>query len=135
MIRIVTTRKLAALRAEVTDLRGRFAVVRKEAATITRCTAELRRLAAAVQAEAGQAKAAYRALHDDTMACTIRLKGATRDPVHGQNVRADLALTIMRQEIASIKERGDPAETASIQVLDALLGTEADDEQYDIAAR
>lgn len=135
MITLIRTRKLAALRAEVADLRGRLAKVRDEAATIQRCAAELRRQAAAVQAEADEAKGAYRALHEDTMACVIRLKGATRDPVHGQNVRADLALTIMRQQIAHAKEQGDPAGAQSIQILDALLGTGEDDEQYDIAPR
>lgn len=137
MITLIRTRKLAALCAELADLRGRLARVGEEAATIERCTAELRTQAVAVQAEAVRADAKYRALHDDTIACLIRLKGAVADPVHGRNVRADLALTILRQEIAHAKEVGDPATEQSIQILDALIGTDADDEkyQYQAAAR
>ena len=84
MITLISTRKLAALRAEKAGLLNRLAVVREEAAKITAAAADLRRLAAEAQAEVSRARAAYRTAVNEAATTLRALKDATEHPVHGR---------------------------------------------------
>ena len=55
-----------------------------------------------------------------------RLKGAATQPETSHSVRADLALTYLRNQIDRIKAEGTPEEIKSIEVLDVLTGPEFD---------
>lgn len=126
MIRIVSARKLSALRQEAADLQERLALVREEVGKIREAATELRRLAAEAQAETGRARAAYRTAVNEAAATLRALKDATEHPVHGQNIRADIALAVVRREIGRIKAEGSPEAIGSVQILDWLLGPEPD---------
>ena len=131
MITFITTRKLAGLRAESADLQGRLAVAGDEAARFRETAAELRRQVAAAQSEATRARAAYGAAVDNAAATLRSLKAATEHPVHGRNIKADIALNVVRLEVERVKAEGDPEAIESVKILDWLIGAEPEPETAD----
>ena len=79
---------------------------------------------AQAEAEAARAtaEAAYKAVLDDTVAGVSRLKLSASDPHAGHGVQAELALAVVRRQIARARASGDQNLISGFQVLDALLG-------------
>jgi hypothetical protein len=119
MIRIIRASTLAGLRAEADASWHQASRSRHEAAIG-------RQQAAVADARAARAEARYAALEADTMACLVRLNGAAVQPEIRHSVRADLALTYLRNQIDRIRAEGTPEEIKSIEVLDVLTGPEFD---------
>lgn len=139
MIRIVKASTLAELRAEAAQFPGlrrafsraaaglEIAKAAQKRAESTRVQAEAaadRARAAQAEAEAGRAtaEAAYRALFEDTLAGVMRAKTAVSDPHTGRGFQAELALAVIRGQIAAAKASGDPDVISGFRILDALLG-------------
>jgi hypothetical protein len=77
---------------------------------------------AAAEAAQAKAEARYTALYQDTLAGVMRAKIAVSDPRTGHAFQAEIALKILRSQIAEAKASGDPDLANRIRVLDALLG-------------
>ncbi len=132
MPRVVRTKTLKALRADadaVDALRKRMAQLFTRAADwrARAESAESRALAARVAAahaetRALQAEAEGDAIHADALCRATQTVDLTRDPERGEAVRGALALVLMRQEIAAVKEHGDPDQVKAIRIYEVLLG-------------
>lgn len=129
MIKIVRTRTLAALHAEICQQMERADAAVAEAFAARDETAEFQDRATLAEAQTRSAEAArataetaYKALLDDTVAGLSRLKIAASDPHTGRGVQAELALVVVRRQIATAKASGDPDLISGFQILDALLG-------------
>lgn len=121
MIRIITVKRLAALRAEAAQL--------PELHKQTALADEYRRQAESARADAEHASAALRRLDDAVAKDVAELKHAVNHPEHGTKIQADLALSALRHMIAEFKRHGhDTAEIGRIWLLDALLSPECADE-------
>jgi hypothetical protein len=118
MIKIITTKTLAALRAEASLVPG----LRRSAAA----EAEARQSAAddlaGERAARARAETERDTALDDVTAGLARLELAASDPADGEAVKAAIALHAMRTQIARVKASGDPAAIEGVRVLDALIG-------------
>jgi hypothetical protein len=111
MVTLIRTRTPAALReqaAQVPRLRCQL--------TQSRCAAQ------AAAAEAARLTTERDAAIAETGGRPARLLAATRDPVTGPSIQADIALRVVRDMIAEAKASGAADVIEGIRVIDALLG-------------
>jgi hypothetical protein len=125
VIRLVTARALAELRIQAARSRAMSArVIDLDAARRAAVDKCLQAQQDAVRALVAQvtAEAAYEALLEDTVAGLSRLRIAASHPGTGRAVQAEIALVILRNQIARARESGDPDLIDSFLIVAAVLG-------------
>lgn len=120
MFRIVRTRTLTALHAEAD---GRDKALAKAFAT-EEAAAEQRLRASAAEAERDQAVRERDAVWNDSLAAVCRLRVQASEPKTGRSILGELALRILRSQIADIKASGDQELIDGIRVMDNMIGEE-----------
>ena len=136
MIRIVSTKRLAALRAEaaqVPELRDRVAALTSGLDRLNESAEWHSRQAEEARADAERARAETDRALDDVAARVAAdvavLKAAVNDPdpSRAEQVKGMLALAVLRQQLARVKAEGDAERLAGpVRLLDMLLSEDTD---------
>ena|ERR1700685_1561449 len=132
MPKLVRNRTLETLRADAEAVPGLRARVREVLASAGEYYARAERAeasasaaqvaAAEAQTRAQRAVAGYEAVRQDALYRATQVLEATRSPERGEEIRGALALRLMRQELADVREHGDPEQIKAIHIYEALLG-------------